>query len=142
MSDINRVTLIGRLTRDPELRHTQNGTAVSNFSIAVSRTWSKDGEKQEEVSFIDCEAWAKTAEVIVQYVKKGHRVGLEGRLKQDSWDDNETGKKRSKLKIVVDNFQFLQPKSDESNNGDHSPGGINRDNQQGDKPFSDDDIPF
>ena len=85
MSDINKVILIGRLVRDPELKHTQSGTAVCSFSIAVSRTWTKDGEKKEETSFINCDAWAKGAEIITEYVKKGHRIGIEGRLKQSTW---------------------------------------------------------
>ena len=142
--DINKVILIGRLVRDPELRHTPSGTAVTDFTLASNNTYSVSGEKKEEVSFIKCTAWSKAAEVIVQYCKKGQRIGVDGRLKQHSWDDQD-GKKRSSVEVVVDNFQFLSPKtaSEESYTPvTESAPDINSSSENHDKPFSDDDIPF
>lgn len=107
MSFFNKWIGMGNLCRDPELRSTPNGTAVCKFSIAVNSNFtSKDGEKREEVTFVDCEAWAKTAEIIAKYFTKGKPILLEGRLKQDSWSDRD-GNKRTKLKAVVESFQFV-----------------------------------
>ena len=110
MSDLNRIMLIGRLTKEPELKKTPNGTAVCSFSIANNKTWKKDGEKKEEVSFFNCVGWAKTGEIIAQYVKKGQRIAIDGRLQQRSWQ-TDAGEKRYAVEIVVDNFQFLESKS-------------------------------
>ena len=82
MSDLNRVIEVGRLTRDPELKYTPAGTAVASFSLAVSKTWSQNGERKEQVSFFNCIAWAKLGETIAEYCKKGHRIGIEGNLQQ------------------------------------------------------------
>ena len=111
-TDLNRIMIIGRLTKDPELRATQAGTAVCSFSIANNKTWGKGGEKKEEVSFFNCTAWAKTGEVIAEYVKKGQRIAIDGRLQQRSWEDT-AGAKRCAVEIVVDNFQFIEPKGGE-----------------------------
>jgi single-strand DNA-binding protein len=146
-SDLNRVILIGRLVRDPELRYTQGGASVSSFSIANNRTYVTGGEKKEYTSFFSCVAWGKMGEVIVQYCKKGHRIGIEGRLQQRQWDDQE-GKKRSTVEVVVENFQFLTPK--ESMGGGDAPmemhdttGDISNSGMADmENPFSDDDIPF
>ena len=108
---MNKVIVVGNLSRDPEIRYTQSGTAVGNFSLAVSRKWTKDGQQQEETSFIDCTAFGKQAELIGQYVHKGNKLGVVGRLKQDSWQDKETGKTRSKLGVIVEEMEFLTPKS-------------------------------
>jgi single-strand DNA-binding protein len=141
-SDLNKAILIGRLTRDPELRYTQSGTSVCSFSIANNRTYVAAGEKKEQVSYFNCVAWAKTGEVIAEYCKKGQRIGIEGRLQQRSYDDKD-GNKRQIVEIVVDNFQFLSapggvgkeaPMDLPSSSGEPSP---NTDN-----PFSDEDIPF
>lgn len=110
--DINKVVIIGRLTSDPELKQTQSGTSVASFSVANNRSYTKDGEKKDNVSFVNCVAWGKTGEIIAKYCKKGKQVAIEGRLQTDSWDDKETGKKRSAMKVVVETFQFL---SDPSN---------------------------
>lgn len=107
MSDLNRVVLIGRLTKDPELRMTKTNAQVASFTLAVNRTYKTNGEKKEDVSFFTCIAWSKTAEVIAQYVKKGQRIGVEGKLQQRSWEDDK-GNKRSTVEVVVDNFQFLE----------------------------------
>lgn len=107
MPNLNKVLLMGNLTRDPELRFTSGNTAVGAISLAVNRRWKNQaGEQQEEVTFVDCEAWGKTAEVLNQYLKKGAPVFVEGRLKLDQWQDKE-GQKRSRLKVVIENFQFL-----------------------------------
>jgi single-strand DNA-binding protein len=143
-SDLNKVILIGRLTRDPELKYTQGGTSVCSFSIANNRTYVTAGEKKEQVSFFNCVAWAKTGEVIAEYCKKGKRIGIEGRLQQRSWDDQE-GKKRQTVEVVVDNFQFLDPPREGAGESapDTSSSSSKPDSQQNiDNPFSDEDIPF
>lgn len=103
----NKVLLMGNLTRDPEVRYTPGNQAVANIGLAVNRKYrTQDGQTREEVTFVDCEAWGKTAETMSQYLKKGRPVFLEGRLKLDQWQDKE-GNNRSKLKVVVDSFQFI-----------------------------------
>lgn len=110
MPNLNKVMLMGNLTRDPELRYTQNNTAVAQIGLAINRKWKDQaGEQREEVTFIDCDAWGKTAEILNQYVRKGNPIYIEGRLKLDQWTDKEGGK-RSKLKVVVESMQFLQSK--------------------------------
>jgi len=105
MAFFNLVVLQGNLTREPELRYTPKGTASCQFTLAVNRVWTDDaGTKKEEVSFFDCQAWGRTAEVIAQYVKKGHSLLVEGKLKQDTWDDKQSGEKRSKVKVNVDSM--------------------------------------
>jgi len=111
MANLNRVTLIGNLTRDPELRHTPTGRAVAELGIAVNRTWTNDqGQKQEETTFVDVTFWGRQAESAQQYLTKGRPIYIEGRLNLDTWDDKETGKKRSKLRVVGESFQFLDSK--------------------------------
>lgn len=115
MASFNSVTLVGNLTRDPELRFTPKGAAVAKLGLAVNRTWTTEGgEKKEEVSFIDCEAWGKTAENIAQYHKKGSPIMLQGRLKMDTWDDKQTGQKKSRLMVVVETAVFIAPRSGEA----------------------------
>lgn len=101
---------IGRLTRDVELRVTPGGKAICQFGLAVN---SKFGQT-EDVVFIDVEAWEKRAETVAKYFKKGDPIYIEGRIKQDTWDDKTTGQKRSKIKIVLDNFEFIGGKKEES----------------------------
>jgi single-strand DNA-binding protein len=111
---LNKVTLAGNLTRDPEVEFLANYRAVANFGLAVNEKYKdKDGNKKESVTFIDCEAWGRTAELIGQYLSKGNPCYVEGKLKLDTWDDKD-GQKKSKLKIVVDVVQFLGGKRDES----------------------------
>ena len=105
-NDINRVFLIGRLTKDPELKNTQGGTSIASFSIANNRSYTAQNEKKEDVSFFNCIAWGKGGEVLAQYAKKGAKIGIEGRLQQRSWQD-QNGQKRTTVEIVVENFQFL-----------------------------------
>ena len=108
MSSFNKVILMGNLTRDPEIRYLPKGTAIAAFGLAVNRVWSNEaGDKKEECTFVDCEAWGRTAETIGQYLTKGKPLFIEGRLKLDQWDDKETGQKRSKMKVVVEHFQFI-----------------------------------
>lgn len=108
MANLNKVMLIGNLTRDPEVRYTPSGKAVADISLAINRVWNNDaGQKQEETTFVDITLWGRQAELAQQYLTKGRGVYIEGRLQMDSWDDKETGKKRTKLKVVGDNLQFL-----------------------------------
>jgi single-strand DNA-binding protein len=110
---MNQVFLKGNLTRDPELRYLANGTAVANFAIAVNRKWKDaNGEVKEEVSFFDVDCWARGAEVVAQYFKKGNPILVQGRLKQESWDDKQTGQKRSKIKVVMESFEFCGGKNE------------------------------
>lgn len=108
MANLNKVFLMGNLTRDPEVSYTPKGTAVAKIGLAVNRQWTgEDGEKKEEVTFVDVEAWGRQAETIGQYMSKGRPIFIEGRLKLDSWEDKETHQKRSKLKVVLESFQFI-----------------------------------
>jgi single-strand DNA-binding protein len=108
MANFNKVMLMGNVTRDIELRYTPKGTAVADIGLAVNRVRSGDnGEKIEETTFVDVTLWGRTAEVANQYSGKGKPLFVEGRLQTDSWDDKETGKKRSKLKVVADNIQLM-----------------------------------
>jgi len=120
----NKVMLMGNLTRDVEIRHTGSNTAVGNFGIAVNRRYkTQSGEQREEVTFVDCEAWGRTAEVMSQYLSKGRSVFIEGRLKLDQWEDKNGGGKRSKLSVVVENFQFVDSGQGGGNQGGGGGGG-------------------
>jgi single-strand DNA-binding protein len=111
MANLNKVMLIGNLTRDPEVKHTPSGKIVAEFGLAINRTWTNDqGQKQEDTTFVDVTFWGRQAEFAQQYLTKGRPVYIEGRLQLDSWDDKETGKKRSKLRVVGETFQFLDSK--------------------------------
>lgn len=108
MSSLNRVWLMGHLTRDPELRHTTKGTAVAEMCVATNRRVPDGaGGWTDETTFVDFTAWAKTAESCAKYLAKGRPVFVEGRLQLESWEDKQTGQKRSKLKVVAENVQFL-----------------------------------
>ncbi len=108
MASFNKVILLGNLTRDPELRYTPKGQAVARLGLAVNRTYKLDsGETREETTFIDIDAWGRQAELLGQYVRKGSPLFVEGRLKLDQWDDKATGQKVSKLRVVLENFQFI-----------------------------------
>ncbi len=107
MGSLNKVLLLGRLTRDPELRYTPSGTAVADFGLAVSRAYkTAEGEKKESVTFVDITVWAKKAEICAEYLSKGRQVIVEGRLELDSWETQD-GQKRSKLKVVAEDVQFI-----------------------------------
>ena len=111
MANLNKVMLIGNLTRDPELRHTPKGTSVTELGLAINRVWYDDNkQKQEDTTFVDVTFWGRQAETIQQYLSKGRPILVEGRLQLDSWDDKETGKKRSKLRVIGESFQFIDSK--------------------------------
>ncbi len=116
MADLNEVRLIGRLTRDPELRTTPTGMAVSTLGLATNRKFKgQDGVLREETTFVDITCWSKTAEMAAKYGKKGRLIFIAGRLKFDSWDDKQTNQKRSKLSVVAENVQFLDRREEPGN---------------------------
>ncbi len=122
MANFNKVILIGNLTRDPELRYTPKGMAIAKIGLAVNRNWtSETGEKKEEVTFVDVDAFGKQAEVIGQYLKKGRPIMVEGRLKLDQWDDKQTGQKRSKLGVILESLSFLDSGNRDAAAGDGAP---------------------
>ncbi|MBL9031584.1 MAG: single-stranded DNA-binding protein [Phycisphaerae bacterium] len=149
MPNLNKVMLMGNLTRDIELRHTSGNQAVANIGLAVNRRWrSPEGEQREETTFVDCEAWGKTAETMSKYLTKGRPVYIEGRLKLDQWE--KEGQKHSKLKVVVEGFQFIDSKGG-GGGDDGSGGGAPARGRAPSAPsqaapsqgnVSDDDIPF
>ena len=111
MASFNKVILAGNLTRDPEMRYTPKGTAVASFTLAVNRRWkSETGEQKEEVSFIDIESFGRQAEIVSQYLKKGRPFLVEGRLRQDTWEDKNTHQKQSKIRVVLEGFSFIDTK--------------------------------
>ena len=144
MANLNKVMLIGNLTRDPELRYTPKGTAVADIGMAINRVWNNEaGQKQEETTFVDVTLWGRQAELAEKYLGKGRGVYIEGRLQLDTWDDKETGKKRSKLKVVGENLQFLPDGKGGSGGGQRS----SNDDSPAGKPApavqeDEDDIPF
>ena len=108
MASFNKVILLGNLTRDPEVRYTPKGTAVTELGMAVNRVYTaENGEKREETTFVDVTLWGRTAEIAGEYLKKGRPVFIEGRLQLDTWDDKQSGQKRSKLKVIGENMQML-----------------------------------
>ena len=136
MASFNKVILLGNLTRDPEVRYTPKGSAVCDLGLAVNRQYSlESGEKREEVTYVDVVLWARLAEIAGEYLKKGRPVLIEGRLHLDTWDDKQTGQKRSKLKVVGESMQLLGGRADQS----HPP--TENQAQQRDQ-FNDDEVPF
>lgn len=134
MRGFSKAIITGNLTRDPELRTTPNGASVCSFSVAVNRTYrDSNGEQKEDVSFIDCSAWGKLGEMINQYAKKGSGVLVSGRLDQRSWEDKTTGQKRSRVEIVVEDFNFT--------GGARDNGGSSNSNFGSSEPVSASDIP-
>lgn len=115
MSSYNRVTLIGNLTRDPELKQTKSQTSVADLGLAINRYWTDEsGQKREEVTFVDVTVWGRVAENAVKYLSKGRSVLVEGRLQMDSWQDAQTGQNRTKLRVVAEVLQFLgAPRSED-----------------------------
>ena len=108
MANFNKVLLMGNLTRDPEVRYTPKGTAIAKIGLAVNEVYTTDqGEKKEFTTFVDIDVWGKQAETLAQYVSKGSPLFVEGRLRLDTWDDKETGQKKSKMKVICDRFQFI-----------------------------------
>jgi single-strand DNA-binding protein len=108
MPSLNKVLLMGNLTRDPELRVTPKGTPICQFSLAINRQFKMEsGETREEVIYVDVEAWGKQGETIAKYMTKGRPLYVEGRLRLDQWEDKTTKEKRSRMKVVLEQFQFL-----------------------------------
>ncbi len=108
MPSLNKVMLMGNLTRDPQLKYLPSNTAVVDIGLAVNRRWrSQEGEQRDETTFVDCSAFGRTAEVINQYLKKGRPIFIEGRLRLEQWQDKQSGQNRSKLTVIIENFQFI-----------------------------------
>ena len=123
MPNLNKVMLMGNLTRDPELRYLPSNMAVVNIGLAINRRWkNQQGESQEDTTFVDCEAFGRTAEVINQYLKKGRPIYIEGRLKLDQWQDRD-GNNRSRMKVVVESFEFIDSRGGEGGGGGGDRGG-------------------
>ena len=113
MSSVNKVMILGRLTRDVELKYLQSGTALAEVGVAVDHRYKgKDGEWQSKPVFVDVTLWARTAEIASEYLGKGSQVHIEGRLDLDQWEDKETGKKRSKLKVVGEKLTMVGKKGE------------------------------
>ena len=125
MSDINQVILTGRLTADPDTRYTSNGKEIANFNLATGRKYkNQSGEFVEDTSFIGCTAFGQPAEFIRQYIRKGQAILLQGRLKQEAWEDRQTGKKQSKTKVLVDVVKSMGQRSapaQQSPKAEHKP---------------------
>jgi single-strand DNA-binding protein len=152
MASYNKVILLGNLTRDPEVRYTPKGSAVTDIGLAVNRVYSTDaGEKREETTFVDVTLWGRTAEIAGEYLKKGRPVLIEGRLQLDTWDDKQSGQKRSKLKVIGEGLQLIGSRpgggeSDEGSGGAPRPSGSGRTSAPPPKAApsdpDDDEIPF
>ncbi len=148
----NKVILMGNLTRDPETRTTPNGQSVTSFTIAVSRSYNNaSGERIDSTSFIDCVAWGKPGEIIAQYVGKGRPLLVSGRLEQRSWEDKESGQKRSKIEVIVEDFNFIDSRGGDGGavSAPASPAKPAKKGTDdvviediGDEPINLDDIPF
>jgi single-strand DNA-binding protein len=124
MANLNKVMLMGNLTRDPEVRYTPKGTAVAELGLAINRVYTADNnEKREETTFVDVTLWGRTAEIAGEYLKKGRPVFIEGRLQLDTWDDKQTGQKRSKLKVVGEAMQLMGSRGDGGGGGGGGGGG-------------------
>ena len=137
MASVNKVILIGNLTRDPEIKYTPKGTAIADIGLAVNRTYSTEsGEKREEVTFIDVTLWGRVAEIVGEYCKKGRPLYVEGRLQLDTWDDKTTGQKRSKLKVVGENIQLLGSREGGAGGGGGGGGGEHGEGRAESRPAS------
>jgi len=156
MANVNKVILIGNVTRDPEVKFTPKGSAVTDVGLAINRNYTlENGEKREEVTFIDVELWGRLAEIAGEYAKKGRPVYIEGRLRLESWEDKASGQKRSRLKVVGENLQLLGSRPGSGGEGD-SGGSYDRSEARPQRPAArppqrqsapppaegEDDIPF
>lgn len=143
--DLNKVMLIGRLGQDPELKYTQSGVAVVSFSVATGSKWKdQEGNWQEKTEWHNCKAWRNMAEIISNYLKKGSKIYVDGRLETSNWED-ENKKKHYKTEIVVDEMIMLDGKGDNSGSGGNQTGGSNSTTKPAGKPATtttDDDLPF
>lgn len=147
MNGIAQVTILGNLTRDPELKYTPKGTAVCQVGVAVNTSFQgQDGQKVEKVSFIDCVLWKGAAETLAKYLTKGSPVFLTGRLEQETWEDKQTGDKKSRLKVQVQEFRFVGGKREGDGEGQPArppsrPAARPSASDDG-PPLEDDDVPF
>jgi single-strand DNA-binding protein len=145
---VNKVILIGRLGKDPEVKSTPNGNTVTKFTIATDERFTdRDGNKQERTEWHNIVAWGKLAEICGQYLRKGRLVYIDGKIRTDSWEDKETKQKRYRTEIIADNMQMLEKKSDDEG-GSYGTGGGNYANSRKSTPTSsgpemdEDDVPF
>ena len=124
MANLNKVLLMGNLTRDPQVRYTPGGTAVAELGVAVNRSWfdKQTNSRKEEVTYVDVTLWGREAEVAGEYLAKGRQIFIEGRLQLDSWDDKQTGQKRSKLKVVCEHMQMIGGRGEGGGGGGASRG--------------------
>lgn len=121
MRGFSKAIIAGNVTRDPEMRTTPSGAQVCSFSVAVNRTFKdSSGNQQDQVSYIDCVAWGKSGELIAQYTKKGSSLLVSGRLEQRSWEDKNSGQRRSRTEVIVEDFTFMGGNSNGGNGGGHS----------------------
>jgi single-strand DNA-binding protein len=134
MPSLNKVMLMGNLTRDPEIRYTPKGQAVTDIGLAINRRYKVENEVREEVTFVDITFWGKSAEIIGQYLKKGRPLYVEGRLQLDTWDDKQTGQKKSRLKVIGDEFQFIDSKPAGAGEGGRPDEGGSHDESRGNRP--------
>ena len=123
MANLNKVMIIGNLTADPEVRTTPRGTSLTELRLAVNRVSNgpNDGERREETTFLDVTCWGRTGEIAAQYLAKGRPVFIEGRLQMDTWEDKQTGQKRSRIRIVAENLQLLGGRGDAPQGGGYQP---------------------
>jgi len=149
MASVNKVILIGNLTRDPEIKYTPKGTAVAELGLAMNRVFTPEGgERREEVTFVDVTLWGRTAEIAGEYAKKGKALYIEGRLQLDTWEDKASGQKRSKLRVVGEQLVLLgggRGKDAADDPGDDAPPPARPPRGAASKPAAepeDDDIPF
>lgn len=132
MANLNKVMLIGTLTRDPELRYTPKGTAVADMSLALNRSYkTSEGQRKEETTFVEVSLWGRQAELASEYLKKGKSAYVEGRLSLETWEDKQTGTKRSRLCVIGETVQFLSPAQSRQNSAGAAPA-----------PEAEEDIPF
>jgi len=124
---LNKVFLMGNLTREPELRYTPGGAAVCEFGIAINRTYTANNQTREEVCFVDIVVWGKSGELCQRYLNKGSQALIEGRLQYDQWEDKTTGRRSSRLRVVADNVQFVGARR-ENSDGAAGMGGQNQQN--------------
>ena len=146
MASVNKVILVGRLGKDPEIRSTPNGNNVAKFSLATDdRYTDKSGEKQERTEWHNIVAWGKLAEICGQYLKKGKLIYIEGSIRTDSWDDKETGQKKYRTEIWANQMQMLDRKGDENSSGGGSYAGASRKSSSSGAATQveeDDEVPF
>ncbi len=143
MASVNKVILVGRLGKDPEIRSTPNGTSVAKFTIATDERYTdRNGEKQERTEWHNIVAWSKLAEICGQYLRKGKLVYIEGSLRTDSWDDKESGQKRYRTEIVANTMQMLDRRGDEEGGGGSYSGGGRKSSPAASAPDDDDEVPF